>query len=149
MTTVPSGPGAGVETAIAAPTEEPAPVRVRDPEDLFDVLWEEAPFLGAVVLDARGLVVAGTIELEGAGDELLGALINTAVEEARRASAMVGLGEWDGMTLDCDDATLHVTELPGEAVVLMATRSDAPTGWAARTARRARSLARAFLEERA
>ncbi len=148
-TTMPPGPGAGVETAIGAPSEEDAPVRVRDPEDLFDVLWEEAPFLGAVVLDARGLVVAGTIELEGAGDELLGALINTAVEEARRASAMVGLGEWGGMTLDCDDATLHVAGLPGEAVVLMATRSDAPTGWAARTARRARSLAQAFLEERA
>lgn len=122
---------------------------VRDPSRLFDVLSREAPFLGAVVLDARGLVLAGAIELEGTHGDLLGALINTAVEEARRTADMLGLGGWEGMLLDCDAATLHVAGLDDGTVVLMAARSGAPAGWAVRTAERASSLARTFLEEQA
>lgn len=125
------------------------PTAGRDPSGLFDVLSKEAPFLGAVVLDERGLVLAGAMELEGAQGDLLGALINTAVEEARRTTDLLGLGAWDGMLLDCDEATVHVAGLEGGAVVLMAVKSNAPAGWAVRTAERARTLARTFLEERA
>ena len=141
-----SGPeredGPGSEPAAAR-----AAVAVRDPSRLFDVLSREAPFLGAVVLDEQGLVLAGEIELEGAQGDLLGALINTAVEEARRATHHLDLGGWDGMLLDCDEAMLHVAGLDGGAVVLMAVRNGAPAGWAVRTATRARTLARTFLEE--
>ncbi len=131
------------------PTAGPEAPAGRDPAALFHVLSSEAPFLGAMVLDAQGLVLAGSIEAEGVQGDLLGALITTAVEEARRTTGLLGLGAWDGMLLDCDRATLHVAGLDGGAVVLMAVRSDAPAGWAVRTAERARTLARTFLEERA
>ena len=124
------------------------PAEARDPTRLFDTLAAEAPFLGAVVLDGQGLVLAGRIETDGAREELLGALINTAVAEARRTTEMLGLGGWDGMLLECEGATLHVAGLSDGAVVLMAVRSGAPTGWAVRTADRAQALARSFLEER-
>lgn len=139
------GPAASgrAEPSAAARTNG---VRVRDPARLFDELAEDVPFVGAVVLDDQGLVVAGDIPLEGARSELLGALINTAVVEARRTTAMLGLDGWTGLLLDCDEATLHVAALPDDAVVLLAVRADAPAGWAVRAAARARSLAREFLE---
>ncbi|MDX1674348.1 MAG: roadblock/LC7 domain-containing protein, partial [Longimicrobiales bacterium] len=137
-----SGPGQGSATGPGWAAE------TSDPARLFDALADEAPFLGAVVLDEQGLVLAGRIDVDGAGEELLGALINTAVDEARRTTELLGLGEWDGMLLDGDQATLHVAELADGAVVLMAVRSDAPSGWAVRTAERAQALARDFLEER-
>lgn len=154
-----------LETAAEARPDDPAVTRAlevlerreadrdgepeaRDPTRLFDPLAGEAPFLGAVVLDGQGLVLAGRIETDGAREQLLGALINTAVAEARRTTKMLGLGVWDGMLLECEDATLHVAGLPDEVVVLMAVRSGAPAGWAVRTADRAQALARSFLEER-
>lgn len=140
--------GAGVPARRARPRTGVAP-GVRDPDDLFAVLRKETPFLGAVVLDARGLVVAGGIELQNGSDELLAGLISTAVAEARRVTTMVGLGAWDGLLLDCDDATVHVADLSDAGMVLMAARRDAPAGWAVRTARRAQALARDFLQERA
>lgn len=119
---------------------------VRDPARLFADLADDVPFIGAVVLDDQGLVIAGDLRLEGARGELLGALINTAVVEARRTTALLGLDAWNGLLLDCEAATLHVATLPGDAVVLMAVQVDAPAGWAVRTAGRARALAREFLE---
>lgn len=122
--------------------------RSDEPVRLFDPLSGDAPFRGAVVLDAKGLILAGQVELDGARGELLGALINSAVTEARRTAAMLGLGDWDGMLLDCDDATVHVSGLSEGAIVLLAARQNAPSGWIVRTAERARALARRFLEER-
>jgi Flp pilus assembly protein TadD len=136
-------------TARRARRRTPAAPGLRDPEDLFAVLRNETPFLGAVVLDARGLVVAGGIELENGSDELLAGLISTAVEEAKRAAEMVGLGSWDGLLLDCADATVHVAGLSDIGMVVVAARQDAPAGWAVRTARRAQALARNFLQEHA
>lgn len=140
--------GAGATARRARPRPRAAP-GFRDPEDLFAVLRKETPFLGAVVLDARGLVVAGGIELENGSDALLAGLISTAVAEARRATKMVGLGAWDGLLLDCDDATVHVAALSDAGMVLIAARRDAPAGWAVRTAQRAQALARDFLQEQA
>lgn len=137
------GAGVGAESG-GEPGAGPA---VRDPARLFDTLADDVPFLGAVVLDERGLVMAGELELNGARSDLLGALINTAVVEARRATELLGLDRWGGLLLDCDEATVHVAALPDDAVVLMAVRSDAPSGWAVRTAARASALARDFLEE--
>ncbi|MGK7312732.1 MAG: tetratricopeptide repeat protein [Candidatus Longimicrobiales bacterium M2_2A_002] len=119
---------------------------VGDPARLFDELDGGAPFLGAVVLDEQGLILAGRLELDGVRSDLLGALINTAVEEARRATELLGLGGWEGMLLDCDEATLHVAGLDDGMVVLLAVDSEAPAGWAVRMAARARRLARRYME---
>ncbi|NIP83746.1 MAG: hypothetical protein GWM90_32760 [Gemmatimonadetes bacterium] len=118
----------------------------RDPVHLFDKLTANSPFLGAVVLDAQGLVLAGSLDLGEARAELLGAILNTAVAEARRTTELLGLGAWDGLLMDCADATLHVSALDDETVVLLAAGTDAPAGWIVRTAERARELARSFME---
>lgn len=117
----------------------------RDPATLFDSLTVHTPFLGGLVLDRQGLVLAGSLEIDGVHAERLGALLNPAVSEAGRAAAELGLGEWDGLLLDCDEAALHLSSVDGEAVVLVAARKEAPAGWVVRMASRARELARDFL----
>lgn len=117
-----------------------------DPVRLFDPLARETPFLGALLLDHRGLVLAGGLSAPSVGDgEALGALLSPAVDEARRTVALLELGSWEGMLLDCDAAALHVAPA-GEGVLVVAARNDAPAGWVVRTAARARELARRFLE---
>ena len=122
----------------------PAP---RDPHRLFHKLTGDAPFRGALLLDAQGLVLAG--DLDGTSDraELLGALISAAVGEAARTAALIDIGSWGDLVLECDEAVLHVARLDdaGCAVVVAADRG-APPGWVARTAERARTLGRRFLE---
>ncbi|HUE77576.1 MAG TPA: tetratricopeptide repeat protein [Longimicrobiales bacterium] len=118
-----------------------------DPVRLFDPLARETPFLGALLLDHRGLVVAGALNAATVGDgEALGALLTPAVDEARRTVALLDLGSWEGMLLDCDAAALHVAPA-GNGVLVVAARNDAPAGWVVRTAARARELARPFLED--
>lgn len=139
---------AGPEVATApeaAPVTEGAPGR--DPVRLFAALTGEAPFRGALVLDEQGLVLAGRLEDEGRQDDLLGALLNTAVAEARRTSGMLRLGSWEDLLLETAEATLHVTALDGGAVVVVVAERGAPAGWVVRTANRARGLADRFLEE--
>lgn len=118
----------------------------REPSGVFTALSRDAPFLGALLMDAQGLVLAGSLSRPGgAAGEALGALLSPAVDEARRTVAMLRLGEWQGMMMDCERALLHVAPL-GDALVVLAARSDAPAGWMVRTAVRARDLARAFQE---
>lgn len=118
----------------------------REPARLFESLRVDAPFMGALVLDEQGLVLAGSLDLENGRGELLGALLNTAAEEARRTAELLGLGDWDGLLMDCAGATLHLSTVADGAVVLVVARRDAPAGWVVRTATRARALARSFLE---
>lgn len=117
----------------------------RDPARLFDSLTREAPFLGALVLNGQGLVVAGSVQRTDRGEKL-GALFGTAVQEAKRAMEILRMGQWDGLLLDCEDATLHLGPLDAGAVVILVARRDAPAGWVVRTADRARALARSFME---
>jgi tetratricopeptide (TPR) repeat protein len=118
----------------------------RDPLRLFEPLLGEGPFLGALLLDMQGLALAGTLE-GGADAEALGAGLGTAIDEAVRTTQYLALGDWRGIMLETETAVLHVTPLPGEAVLLMAARRGAPPGWVLRTAARAAELGRRFLEQ--
>ncbi len=128
----------------------PAPARRRDPARLFELLETETPFLGALLLDPQGLVLAGRIghEDERTG-EMLGAVLGGALDEASRAAEHLELGRWKGLMLESGDATIHIAPAAEDASVLLAARHGAPAGWVVRTARRAGDLARAFLEGRA
>ncbi len=119
----------------------------RDPLTLFASLAADAPFRGALVIDDRGLVLAGQLEDADRSDDLLGALMSTAVAEARRTAEMLRLGDWGVMLLETDQATLHVTALRRGAVLVVAAEREAPAGWVVRTAERARVLAAAYVEE--
>lgn len=134
------------DVRTAQPRAEPARDDGRtDPARLFEPLARETPFLGALLLDGQGLVLAGGF-VDGRGNgEALGALLSPAVDEARRTVALLDLGTWEGMLLDCEGAALHVAPVDG-GVLVMATRQDAPAGWVVRTASHARALAQRFLE---
>lgn len=134
----------------AAPARAPTPARPAagaEPARLFASMSGQAPFLGALLLDGSGLVLGGELSREAGDGETLGALMSTAVEEARRASELLGLGEWEGLLLESENASLHVAAAD-EAVVLLAARPGAPAGWVVRAAERAGRLAQSFLEAR-
>ena len=132
----PTPPGA--QGTTAAPT---------DPVKLFDALRRETPFLGAVILDAHGLVLAGELSRNAAGSdaEALGAILSGAIEEAARTADLLELGPWRGITLETEAAQLHITALPDDLMVLLAAAPGAPAGWVVRAAQRATELSRAFL----
>lgn len=116
----------------------------RDPARVFETLRSETPFLGALVLDSRGFVLAGALAEEAGDGELLGALVSTAVEEAKRTARLTGVGAWRGLLVDCEAAVIHVATLDDGGALLLAARPGTPTGWVVRTAGRARSLASPF-----
>lgn len=116
----------------------------RDPTRAFEPLLAEAPFIGALILDRLGLVLAGTSRAGSAVDEM-GAILGAAIDEAARTAEYLKLGGWKGVLLEAEGATLHLAPLPGELAVLLAVRDEAPTGYVLRMAARAGELARAFL----
>jgi tetratricopeptide (TPR) repeat protein len=118
----------------------------QDPTRLFESLAGETSFLGALVVDRQGLLIAGSLlEARGTG-ELLAGMLSVVVDEARRTASLVRLGAWEGLAVECDQATLHGSPLPGGALLLLAARPGAPAGWVAGVSVRARTLARRFLE---
>jgi tetratricopeptide (TPR) repeat protein len=138
--------GAPPPRPVAMPqAAAPAPV-TRDPLRLFEPLLGEGPFLGALLLDPQGLVLAGTLA-EESGAEALGAVIGGAIDEAARAAGLLALGRWRGILLETRNAVLHLSPLSDRSVVLLAARRGAPAGWVLRTAARAADLSRRFLQE--
>lgn len=138
------GPGGQVATAASL---GPGRVAGRDPGRLFEGLEGDAPFLGALVLDEQGLVLAGSLVEGTVGTaELLGALLNGVVEEAHRTAELLRLGEWEGLLVDCEQATLHVAPLQEGAVIVVVAPPRTPAGWVVRAASQAGQLAHRFME---
>lgn len=130
--------------------QQPAPAPTesgRDPRQVFASLSGDTPYLGALLLDAQGLVLAGDLEGEAGRAEMLGAVLGGALTEARRASKHLGIGDWGGLLLESDQVMVHVTPLAEDTAVLLLARKGAPAGWVLRMARRAAALARTFLEQ--
>ncbi len=120
-----------------------------DPKELFASLAADSPLLGTVLLDGRGLVLAGRID-GGGQDDLLGGLLSSAVVEAARTARIMGLGRWEGMLMETDQLLLHARALEGTedgATVVVVTRPGTPAGWVVRAARRAHALAADYLRE--
>ncbi|HUG40469.1 MAG TPA: tetratricopeptide repeat protein [Longimicrobiales bacterium] len=137
--------GRGAPRPAATPARRTAGSGMRDPARVFESLARDAPFLGALLLDRNGLVLAGTIA-PGSGDgETLGAMLSPAVTEARRAVELLELGDWEGLMLQCEGGFVHLAPA-GDAVLMLAAGDGAPAGWVVRMARRAGELARRFLE---
>jgi len=133
-------------TAGTAGTAGGDAVLADDPTRLFDAVMR-GPVLGALLLDAQGLILAGALrEPAGASAEGLGAGLGDAVEEAARTAEHLSLGAWEGILLHTEAAMLHLAPAPGDTVVVLAARRDAPVGWVMRGAARARELASRFLE---
>lgn len=145
--TPPTPPAATPAERLSRPvTGGDAPDLPDDPAQLFDGLLR-GPVLGALLLDAQGLILAGTLrEPPGASAEGLGAGLGDAVEEAARTAEHLDLGTWEGILLHTNAALLHLAPAPERSVVVLAVRRDAPVGWLLRGAARARQLAARFME---
>ncbi|HEY8470672.1 MAG TPA: tetratricopeptide repeat protein [Longimicrobiales bacterium] len=144
-------PAAGAATKAERSPAEAAKVPGaggRDPARVFEPLSREAPFLGALLLDGRGLILAGSVRAGGTTrSEALGAAVGPAAEEAARTAALLSIGRWRGILIETDRALLHVSPLEEDLLLLVATECGTPVGWVLRTAERAAELARRFLAE--
>ncbi len=151
-TVAPEAPVISAPPVMAAPT--PPAVRPAqqplssDPSEIFAALMTGGPLLGVLLLDGQGLVMAGSLGDGSAGSaELLGATLGPAISEAARTVSLLSLGGWRGMLLEAGTAVLHVSPVRDDAVVLLAARRNAPTGWVLRTAGQASEIAVRYLEE--
>lgn len=118
-----------------------------DPARLFESLAVAEPILGVLLLDRRGLVLAGGLTgAKADAAENLGANLGGAVEEVLRTTRHLDLGAWQGITLECREAVLQLRPVSSDTLVAVAAKRDAPTGWVARATRHAASLAERFVE---
>jgi predicted regulator of Ras-like GTPase activity (Roadblock/LC7/MglB family) len=142
-------------SATPAPAPEVPPVRSTSsavaqssPHRLFDDLLEGAPLHGALLLDRRGLVLAGSLkrELGGRADEM-GAILGGAIDDAAHTVAHLALGAWRVMLLETATGLVHVSPVGERGVLVLAATRDAPTGWVLRTAAHAAERAARFFDE--
>jgi tetratricopeptide (TPR) repeat protein len=144
------GPAAPVSHARRAPepalpTAPPAPPP--DPTKLFESLMGTGPLLGVLLLDRRGLVLAGGLSGRDASTaEELGANLGGAIDEAVRAVTHLELGAWRGLTLESKTAVLQIRPVGPEALVVVVAERSAPAGWVVRAADHAAALADRFVE---
>jgi predicted regulator of Ras-like GTPase activity (Roadblock/LC7/MglB family) len=120
-------------------------IDVSDPSHVFDTIVR-GPIIGALLLDARGLVLAGSLGDGAARPDDLGAIIGGAIDEAKRTVSYLDLGTWRGILMEARGAVIYVAPVTGDTMVVLAARSDAPTGWVLRTADHASRIATRFLE---
>jgi tetratricopeptide (TPR) repeat protein len=123
------------------------PTLPADPTRLFEEMASSGPLLGILLLDRRGLVLAGALRdgADGASEEL-GALIGAAIQEAVRTIEHLRLGAWKTLTLECAGAAMQVAPVGESAMVVVAARRGAPMGWVARSAYHAVGIAERFME---
>lgn len=118
-----------------------------DPTTLFESLLGSGPLLGVLLLDRRGLVLAGGLGGRDASTaEELGANLGGAIDEAIRAVRHLGLGTWRGLTLEAKQAVLQIRPVGGGALVVVVAERSAPAGWVVRAADHAAALADRFVE---
>jgi len=131
----------------ALPTGEVRTVLGGDPARLFGSITGVGPVFGALLLDERGLVLAGSLH-GGVAEraEALGAVLGGAIAEAGRMAAQLSLGDWRGILLEADGALLHLAPANRRTIVLLAAEPGAPVGWVLRTASQAGEMATRYLE---
>lgn len=144
-TPAPAATPALVSTAAPAPAPRVSLELPPDPTTLFDPLMAAGPLLGVLVLDRRGLVLAGTMRTEGATVEDLGAIIGAAIDEAIRTVTHLSLGDWKSLVLESEAALLHVAPVTGEALIIVAARHGTPMGWILRASAQAATIAERYV----
>jgi len=116
-----------------------------DPTTLFDPIMGAGPLLGVLLLDRRGLVLAGSMRTEGATLEDLGAIIGAAIDEAIRTVEHLALGDWHSLVLQSDAAVLQVAPVTEDALIIVAARHGTPMGWILRASAQAAALAEPYV----
>jgi tetratricopeptide (TPR) repeat protein len=118
-----------------------------DPTHLFDSMLRGGQILGALLIDAQGLVLAGSLTGAPATKaQTLGAILGGTIEEAVRTSGYLTMGSWQSIMLDADRALLHLAPVREGAILLLAADRNTPAGWMVRSAHQAAVIAERFLE---
>jgi predicted regulator of Ras-like GTPase activity (Roadblock/LC7/MglB family) len=102
------------------------PVR---PDRLFEDLTADGEQT-ALLLDAAGLVIAGTYVTHDGRDvgQEVGAELSGVSDEARRAMRHLGLGDWSSLTVETDAAVVAMAPMRDDALLLLAASKAMPLG---------------------
>jgi predicted regulator of Ras-like GTPase activity (Roadblock/LC7/MglB family) len=101
-----------------------------------------------LLVDAGGLPVRGRLT-DQAGVEIgerIGALVAGTAREAARTTGLLGLGEWQGLLVECDEANLVLVKPTPDTYLLEVEDRLVPIGQLAIRADRAARAARDWLE---
>lgn len=100
-----------------------------------------------LLLDARGLVVAGGLKSAGGTDasELAAAALAGVSGEASRTASYLGLGGWNAIVAEADTANLVLAPVGDGALLMVRRDKSIPVGLALRFAERARGAASRWL----
>ncbi|HUF67880.1 MAG TPA: tetratricopeptide repeat protein [Longimicrobiales bacterium] len=143
----PDAPAAVAPPAPAARRSPEPAAAPPDPTTLFESLLGAGPLLGVLLLDRRGLILAGGLrERDASTAEELGANLGGAIDEAIRAVTHLELGTWRGLTLEAKRAVLQIRPVGAGALVVVVAERSAPAGWIVRAADHAAALADRFVE---
>jgi tetratricopeptide (TPR) repeat protein len=135
------------------PVPEAAPAEAWDGGRVFDAvaaefgaLAQERGIVGAVMLDAQGFVVAGSMQAGGSDRAAeVAAVLSGASSEAERAVRHLKMGAWKGILVETPRAVVRLAPTADGGMVAVAGRRDVPMGWVLRVAGRAREAAERFL----
>lgn len=102
----------------------------------------------ALLLDRDGLVLAGAYVDESGADvaDAVGAQLAGVGEEAARALGHLGLGAWERLLVEAEQATLALGPAHEDALVLVAAGPEAQVGFVRRLLDRAIRRAASWLE---
>lgn len=137
-----------VEEPAAAPMAPVAdaapPATVRPP--LFMGL--DGATVDILLLDARGLVIAGGVQASDGTDvsELAAAALAGVSGEAGRTAGYLGLGAWSAIVAEAESANVVLAPAAQGAMLMVRRDRSTPVGLALRIAERARGAATRWLE---
>lgn len=117
------------------------------PGQVFAPLLADATCIGVVILDSRGLVLAGGLRKDFQGSaEKLAALLGGVLTEASRALVPAGIGVCRGVLLETEEALLHLAPLGKKHSIAVLVEPGTPIGWISRLAGDAATLGGQLLE---
>jgi len=143
------------------PTPAPAPAAAPDPEpvtvvpqpveqpDRSALFAELEGGHGLLLVDANGLLLAGSLPALGGGEsgDRVAAQLAGVSREAARATRLLDLGTWQSITAESPDGHFVLVRPTGETVLLAAREPLLPVARVALLAERAARAARSWLEQ--
>jgi predicted regulator of Ras-like GTPase activity (Roadblock/LC7/MglB family) len=134
-------------TAGAAAPGLPHPAPGTSGAPLFSGL-EAQGVIAALLVDRDGLVLAALrrdADAPHAADEL-GAGLSGVSDEATRAVAQLGLGDWEQLVIECESTTFALAPTGDGSVALVATGQATPPGLTRVLLERVRRRGRSWME---
>jgi tetratricopeptide (TPR) repeat protein len=137
---------AGLKAALAKVTAAPQRGAGRPPPPAAGA---DADLAGQLLVDARGRRLSGLVRSPRGDDvsDLVAAKLGGVLREARRAAALLGLGEWRSLSAECPEGSFHLIAPAPDTALLAVAGPDVPGGRLALLAERGGVAARRWLEK--